>query len=741
MPDDIYLPGPGEAISPEDISTYKARELVDLLRSELLPHVHFVETRRVTDGDVVVLDVEPEVPQAPAYDIRRTERIAVTFFTGDDQMPETVALRRDFPQVSHLNLQPADYPWKSLCLFEEPYSNLKSRWTAAFFVRRIQAWLSRTARGELHEPDQPLEPFLLVHTTPLVIPPDLFAGPATDREDLIIVPVGTPDDFTLIATRGRPGGTGPRFAAVALAAEPQVHGVVWQLPETLYDLHTLTVGAGLDLLGELRDRLGRWRYEESSVLDSRLVVILWLPKRRTEASPVEARDIWAFLSAATLREVGERLGLWEVRGAELADLIPRDLARQGQDVSISILRPVPELSREAAAHLSGVNPEKVRITAVGAGALGSQLILNLVRSGWGQWDIVDDDHLLPHNLARHALPGGALGLRKASALAALSNDLFHAEEVARGIAADALNSGDHDDLGQSLAEADLVADFSASVTVARHLAIDAESPARRISLFLSPDGADLVLLAEDRGRRIRLDDLEMHYYREVAGHPALANHLRPGGRRLRYAHSCRHVTSTIPQDLVSLHAGIGARALRRAAAREDPEISLWRISDELSVSALTVEPTNVITVVHNGWEIRTNESVTRRLWDLRSRKLPNETGGILVGHHDLARRILYVADVLPSPPDSQEWPTLYIRGCKGLRDELQRIEDRTAGMLTYVGEWHSHPDGGGVAPSDDDMKVFAWLAEHMLLDGLPPLMVIVGEKNIGWYLEPPLSKA
>lgn len=97
---------------------------------------------------------------------------------------------------------------------------------------------------------------------------------------------------------------------------------------------------------------------------------------------------------------------------------------------------------------------------------------------------------------------------------------------------------------------------------------------------------------------------------------------------------------------------------------------------------------------------------------------------------------MYVVDTVPSPPDSQEWPTVYIRGCQGLREQVDRIETMTAGMLGYVGEWHSHPDGYGPRPSGDDRNVFDWLTEIMCPNGLPPLMLIAAEgEQFGWHLE------
>jgi integrative and conjugative element protein (TIGR02256 family) len=109
--------------------------------------------------------------------------------------------------------------------------------------------------------------------------------------------------------------------------------------------------------------------------------------------------------------------------------------------------------------------------------------------------------------------------------------------------------------------------------------------------------------------------------------------------------------------------------------------------------------------------------------------LPNETGGVLIGSFDQENRIAYLVDIIPSPPDSVEWPILYIRGCGGLEEEVTRIRARTDDQLQYVGEWHSHPDGRNTEPSEDDKKVFGWLAENAARDSNPPVMVIVGQKE------------
>ena len=67
---------------------------------------------------------------------------------------------------------------------------------------------------------------------------------------------------------------------------------------------------------------------------------------------------------------------------------------------------------------------------------------------------------------------------------------------------------------------------------------------------------------------------------------------------------------------------------------------------------------------------------------------------------------------------------------------MEEIAVATDGMLGYAGEWHSHPTGHGAAPSPDDRRAFMWLAQSMVRDGLPPLMLIAGDRDeFGWYVE------
>ena len=110
-------------------------------------------------------------------------------------------------------------------------------------------------------------------------------------------------------------------------------------------------------------------------------------------------------------------------------------------------------------------------------------------------------------------------------------------------------------------------------------------------------------------------------------------------------------------------------------------------------------------------------------------KLPNETGGVLLGAVDVSRRVVYVVDMIPSPPDSEEWPSSYRRGSEGLQHQLAEISERTLENLEYVGEWHSHPDKCGIEPSLLGQRALSEISAVMGKASLPGLMLIVGENR------------
>lgn len=280
-----------------------------------------------------------------------------------------------------------------------------------------------------------------------------------------------------------------------------------------------------------------------------------------------------------------------------------------------------------------------------------------------------------------------------------------------------------------------VLDISASVAVERYLARDFESPARKVSIFLNPSGTDGVMLCEDDERRCPLDWLEMRYYRELATRPGLQEHMNPARGQLRYARSCGDVSSVLAQDLVALHAATGVRACRRALGVKSPSILLWRTNQaNVGIEHLDIEPSPALEQRVGDWIVVTDQGLMDKVARERAAKLPSETGGVLIGARDMKHRIVYVVESLPSPPDSTEWPTVYIRGKQGLKRRIEEIRRATGDHLGYVGEWHSHPRGHTPSPSSDDRRAFQWLSDILASEGLPATMLIVGEGDSAWHV-------
>jgi integrative and conjugative element protein (TIGR02256 family) len=735
-----YLGVEGDIVSPDRLTVPKAKDLARLIRSGDLPYVCFREARSLPGqvlSEIVVLDVEVERPQRVVNDIRRVERISVTFKQDDNTYPEVLALRDDFPKVPHLNLREKEFP-RSLCLYAEPYTELKLDWTPIRFIECIRQWLARTARGELHEQNQPLEPLFFRTIDNIVIPYDLFTDGSEVPEFLIMNKVETwHGRITLKLYREgvHPNqGESPFGVATAFKCFPQTHGVIYHQPSNLLELCGITSRAGFDLLKEFRGRLtGLLKKDHlKGRRNDRLALIIFFPKKRFSAGEVEISDIWGFLFEDDIGIIGTKIGIWEIRDGHIGSLLRPDQTHTGEQLKLTLLSPVQSFSRDQAAHLNGLPSRgNVKITAIGLGATGSHIFINLIRGGFGEWTLIDDDILLPHNLARHALAGNAVGLPKAWALEMTANLTISGVPISKCILDNVLDpKRSPKEMENALKGADVILDATASVAVARYLSHDVNSASRRISVFLSPSGRDLVMMGEPEDRAIKLDFLEMQYYRFLINNVALEDHLRPSRSIVRYSNSCGDISSTISQNLVSLHSSIASGNIQNVVSDRSAKISIWKAdTNSFNVEHFSVVPGKVIKLKIGGWMLYCDNFFIEKIYSLRSNKLPNETGGVLIGSYDMERKIIYVIDTLPSPPDSEEWPTVYIRGCRGLKGEISRIKNVTLNRLTYVGEWHAHPEGSGWKPSQDDHKAFCWLAEIMDSEGLPALMLIAGDRK------------
>lgn len=739
--EDEFLIAPGEICSPDEIQIPKLRDLVLLLLSGHIPFVEFCECRRMENGvEAIVFKVEVELAQESINDIHKFEKIAVVFEPSDLTPPEVLALRKDFPKVSHLNVRQNEFP-RSLCLYEENYNNLKLSWTAVKFVERIRNWLSLTSKGMLHQEDQPLEPLLLNSIGRIIVPFDLFRGDRSELELLQIRVTCVNNYFTFITKRINSVDEQLKdcsYIATSFVAQPQTHGIIYKTPDNLAELHDFLVNADIDLLSMLKGRLLDWITNKpiKNFSKAKLIIIVGLPKKRGENGVTESIELWAFVCESTIEEIGCQVGAFQKWDNQLVPLFQEDPKLRGEGLRLFPLKTAFSLSKEDASIYNGLKENvDIKIALIGVGALGSQVFNNIYRTGFGFWNLIDEDILLPHNLARHALFGHHVGYSKAETLAYIANNTIDGLDIAKALTLDVLAPNEKKELlDKALQESDLIIDISTSVAVERFLANDVKTKARKMSLFLNPSGTDLVMLREDDKRAFPLDILEMQYYRRLISESGLAGHLKEMKSKVRYSNSCRDLSAVISQELVALHSAIGSNCIRSLTKTNLGAISIWRANEDLSVKCYEYEPYQYYNHELGDWKVFFDGKLLKKLYSFRIERLPNETGGVFIGSFDLQRKILYVVDSILSPSDSKEWPTVYIRGCRGLSNEVKHIEELTYGMLSYVGEWHSHPSGYGILPSRDDMQAFSWLKELMSIDGYPAFMAIVNDNSYGLFL-------
>lgn len=733
-----YYESPGEYCAVSAFEHPRAIELAVAIH--WYPFAELLTSRRsVADGqpmEFLVINIQSEIAQDTVNDIRDPETIMICVAAKDDRCPEVLAMRQTFPTVPHLNLTSVNEP-KSLCLYDMPWEDKRLSWTAPEFLSDISHWLQRTAIAELHAFDQPLEPFLLGSGWGVVLPHDFF----TEAKPSSLVRVSECDSESnglkvLRAWLADPDEAREQstWACVFCFGEPTKHGVINALPRNLADLAALLMTAGIDLLDQLKAQL-QTSAQSGDLPKSGVMVFVQLPRLRDKDTPPVA-ETWVFFLSSVVGALESTGHFGRVPDERLVVplVVPQDVPGVAETVQVEAVRPMFEPSRESAQIYSGLTDEVTltQVTLIGAGALGSQIHSNLSKMGWGQWSVIDDDLLMPHNLVRHRLGNDAIGFSKANALATVVQHETPFNPVKRALHSDVLKVLSDGPEYSILGEADLLLDVSTSIAVARFLALDCASTARRVSVFLNPTGNDAVLLSEDAVRTTKLDALEAQYYRAVRNSQDLISHLARADTS-RYGGGCRDVSVRIGQDDVATFSGLLAKQIRQIDF--SASIRIWRSRTDGGIDAIIVPVEPVNEYQNNDWTTVIDEGVVKIMRQYRSTVLPNETGGVLVGMVDQLRKRIYIADALPAPRDSVEFPTSFIRGCADLPGTLEQVFDESGGQLRYVGEWHSHPPGAGIAKSGADMKLLSELTNEVKASGLPGLMVIVEDVDYGIYCQ------
>jgi len=686
--------------------------------------------------ECLVVDVEcDDVPPKNSVGIRYRERLALCVPKDPSKPIDVLALRRTFPVLMHQNQGVLGAP-ASLCLYFEPLAAVMRTWTPQAFLHRIQWWLGKSARGELHPADQPVEHLFFASNYELVLPwnlGDLRKNPGL-RFVVVLRQERPNQGFTFfLEPRQCDASMIKETGHIELTLPPIVHGFVERDPATLGQLADLLSRRSVDLIAYLRTALQE-RVSESGALasenDKGTVILLHIPlQRNTDVEPDTVAHR-AFLVPVGAMELGVSTGALLIHEKRYyKDAMNAQPSMVWRDQHILPMDVLTQNDSAAARRQSGITDAGPTGVLIGAGSLGSALINLWGRAGWGHWTVIDQDHIKPHNLSRHTAYAQHIGEAKSTVVASLHAAIMEgATEIIPLVA-------DGSDLTQeavthALNSAALVVDASTTLEYPR-TASACETLPRHISVFVTPNGNAAVLLAEDSRRTTRLRTLEAQYYRALIQMDWGEVHLGGHTDTFWSGASCRDISAVMPYSRILGQASTLAEQIQTAAASEDALIRIWQrdpVHGAVEVHDASVSPERRIPLGELNLFI--DIGAEQQLRDLRMQGFPNETGGALLGYYDFNIKAIIVVAGVPAPPDSTAGPSFFERGVAGLAKAVKNASLRTAGMVGYIGEWHSHPPGHSASPSRNDLVQLIHLSRGMADDGLPAVQIIVGEHDL-----------
>jgi hypothetical protein len=704
--------------------------------------VRLVDCRRSpeTGLEIITFDMDIGVPQRPVYAINSTETISVCFLAGNAAHPFVAVGREDFPDTPHQNLVPEGFP-SIICIDDRPWQDIRGDYAASELMARIQLWFTKACEGELHGEDQPFDPYFIQDGDHEIILTQEAADAISSNGKLSIWAAEQPPRLLILtaARQERMDSGQLHLHVLHVDVAPGEMKRMRRSPRTLAQLVTLLGERGTDLLEPLKRSVLEWLAAGKTDKDVSWLtcILVSMPQIHPKTLEIGANKPMAFLCIDSPGRIGEALGVLTKNDSGAADgvnylqLVVSTPIADGLDAFQVQIAPVyQELDASAAVELAGGRSDQREIVLIGAGSLGSHIGEYLVREGLFRWTVVDDDVLLPHNLARHTLTRGNFGQSKALNLVAHFESIRSGSTVA-AIPENVLRTEPTPLLKEALGRAEVILDASASVPVSRWLS-DRNEDARRLCAFFTPDGRSAVLMSEPADRALSLRDIEAAYLREILVNPLLADHLR-SGPQMRYSGACRALTSRIPASSVALLSGILARGISSASSEESAVLRIWTMRDDGGVHSLAAAVSTIHETI-SGWTVTLPAATIVELRQRRDKSLPSETGGPLVGLIDQEAKRVAVVHALAAPPDSTGSPMEFVRGTRGLLRQIEDARTRTGGQVRYIGEWHSHPRGSSVAPSATDLRQICELSLITDLDGLPALSLIVGEDGLGMLL-------
>lgn len=490
--------------------------------------------------------------------------------------------------------------------------------------------------------------------------------------------------------------------------------------------------AGIDIFDVVPGGFGPVRPGPAAAEDYRRYRARWFYRDQVDRPPRNLDEFRAQLTANQITRLDKDLRdrpivmfglIWRNAAGLVCTMLLSWQAPEEDERTYAVVRMRPKGPQELLlrAGPDAATLQEKRIVIVGAGAIGSHVADTLTRAGIGHTVLYDHDRLWPANLIRHAAPPDSLpGVTKTRALSdhlgrhpwsnvegppsGHSGSLWHPEAIA-GVARST-------DL---LIDATGHAGFS---ELAARIALSEDCPYISVALFRGGTVARVRRQAHEDDAPL----LARPHLDRCPAVPPLPDELEYVGTETGCLSRVHNAPPTSVAFAAASAANIAIDALLETFEYPDEVIDVLRGGGDRPFDRVgRIRPDDLEMVVDVA------ESAADTILDAAERAQPLETGGVLIGTTVDERTVVAAAIELTEAEATTE--TFTVPHGK-VADAVEAAREADA-RLGYVGEWHTHPAGGGVS-STDRATMMTVAADA---DVTNPILLVAHPDGENWSIE------
>jgi len=346
--------------------------------------------------------------------------------------------------------------------------------------------------------------------------------------------------------------------------------------------------------------------------------------------------------------------------------------------------------------------------------------------------LIDEKYFVPNNNARHALFSSSSLNSKVELLQKAMYEIG-----LKKINPILENIFDIDDFKTT--NEDIIIDSTASLSVNNYLT-KKEFKGKLIHTSLYNNGTIAFIGVEGKNREVKIIDIISLMYQKCTENNEIAKRITNTHATYQsIGQGCGSFTTVSSDATISISsAGISNLIQNKIDNGFDNNGEfLLGIMDKdnlgMSWTATAIQPLYAKYIKGNlgeNWNIRIFQNVLDEI-KIESEKWNDlETGGILIGHISIPTQIIVITGQIEAPEDSERGKCKFNSGVKGLSEKLKYIEKYSAGMITQLGTWHSHPNSSS-SPSNLDLNSKKKMYEDR--NNMPTVCLIWSKNDFNVY--------